>query len=44
MEIFDEVICYERFRKNKIVEFSGFEKSSSDVINNINMDENDLSD
>lgn len=44
MEIFDEVIFYERFKKNKIVEFSGFEKNSSDVINNINMDENDLSD
>ena len=44
MEIFDEVIFYERFKKNKIVEFGGFEKSSNDVINNINMDENDLSD
>ena len=44
MEIFDEVIFYERFRKNKIVEFGGFEKGSNDVINNINMDENDLSD
>ena len=44
MEIFDEVIFYERFRKNKIVEFGGFEKNSNNVIDNINMDENDLSD
>ena len=44
MDIFDEVIFYERFKKNKIVEFNGFEKNQNDVINNINMDENDLSD
>lgn len=42
MEIFDEVIFYERFRKNKIVEFGGFERNSNNVINNIDMDENDL--
>lgn len=44
MEIFDEVIFYERFKKNKIVEFGGFEKNQNDVVNNIIMDENDLSD
>ena len=43
MDIFDEVIFYERFKRNKIVEFNGFEKNQNDVINNINMDENDLS-
>ena len=44
MEIFDEVIFYERFKKNKIVEFGGFEKNQNNVVNNIIMDENDLSD
>ena len=44
MGIFDEVIFYERFRKNKIVEFNGFEKNANNVINNINMDENNLYD
>lgn len=44
MEIFDEVIFYERFKKNKIVEFNGFDKNSNDVINSINMEENDLCD
>lgn len=42
MDVFDEVIFYERFRKNKIVEFNGFERNSNNVINNIDMDENDL--
>ena len=42
MGIFDEVIFYERFKKNKIIEFNGFERNSNNVINNINMDENNL--
>lgn len=42
MDIFDEVIFYERFRKNKIVEFGGFEKNQNDIVSNIIMDENDF--
>lgn len=41
MEVFDEVIFYERFKKNKIVECNGFEKKD-DKISNIIMDENNL--
>lgn len=44
MDIFDEVIFYDRFKKNKIVEFNGFEKNSNDIINSIDMDENNLYD
>lgn len=44
MDIFDEVIFYERFKKNKIIEFNGFEKNQNNVVNNIIMDENDFSD
>lgn len=43
MGLFDEVIFYERFRKNKIVECDGFEKIN-DNINTIIMDENDIDD
>lgn len=41
MNIFDEVIFYERFKKNKIIEFSGFEKNQNDIVSNIIMDEHD---
>lgn len=44
MEIFDEVIFYERFKKNKIIEFGGFEKNQNDVVSNIIMEENNLYD
>lgn len=40
MDIFDEVIFYERFRKNKIIECNGFEKNEDNVLDNILMDEN----
>lgn len=42
MEVFDEVIFYERFKKNKIVECNGFEKKDDNTISNIIMDENNL--
>lgn len=42
-DVFDEVIFYERFKKNKIIEFMGFEKNQNNVISNIIMDENDNS-
>lgn len=38
--VFDEVIFYERFKKNKIVECTGFEKNDDNKIKNIIMDEN----
>lgn len=44
MQYFDEVIFYERFRKNKIIEFGGFEKNSNNIVNNIIMDENEPND
>ncbi|WQJ53630.1 MAG: hypothetical protein [Wendovervirus sonii] len=40
MDFFDEVLFYERFRKNKIVECDGFEKTN-EHINYIIMDENE---
>lgn len=39
-DVFDEVIFYERFKKNKIVECTGFEKNDDNKIKNILMDEN----
>lgn len=42
MHVFDEVIFYERFKRNKIIECDGFEKNSDNVVNNIIMDENDF--
>jgi len=41
MSLFDEVLFYERFRKNKIVECDGFVKSNDNNISNIIMDENE---
>lgn len=41
MDVFDEVIFYERFKKNKIVECNGFEKNDNNVVNHIIMDESD---
>lgn len=38
MDVFDEVIFYERFRKNKIIECNGFEKTEDNTLNII-MDE-----
>lgn len=40
MNTFDEVIFYERFKKNKIIECDGFEKNENNVVSNILMDEN----
>lgn len=44
MSLFDEVLFYERFRKNKIVECDGFIKANDNNISNIIMDENEPDD
>jgi hypothetical protein len=31
MNVFEEVLFYERFKKNKIIECTGFEKNSDDT-------------
>lgn len=41
MDVFDEVIFYERFKKNKIVECTGFEKNENDIVNHILMEDTD---
>jgi len=33
MNVFDEVIFYERFKKNKIIECNGFEKTTDNKLN-----------
>jgi hypothetical protein len=32
MPVFDEVLFYERFKKNKIIECSGFEKNEDNTL------------
>lgn len=41
MGVFDEVLFYERFKKNRIIDCNGFEKKDN-VISNIIMDENNI--
>lgn len=41
MGVFDEVIFYERFKKNKIIECDGFEKKDNTILDII-MDENNF--
>ncbi len=41
MDTFDEVIFFERFRKNKIVECEGFKSIDTDGVPSIIMDETD---
>ena len=41
MDVFDEVVFFERFKMNKIIDCNGFDKSSDDTIENAKMETND---